>query len=81
MLPTAKNPTPSSNAGILALLAIIGALAALALAIVQVLTDGRAATIEQAAWWLRVGLIEAAFVIVAVLAARASRRRGGPKAS
>ena len=65
----------STNAELLGLLAIIGALALPALMIVQIVKQGTADTVERAAWWLPFVLEEVFFLLVLAAAWRLGRRR------
>lgn len=67
--------TGTSGAETLGLFALLGALGVCGLAIQQLASDG-IAVLGHAAWWLRFGLAEAAFLLVLAVAwRRMSRRR------
>ena len=65
----------ATNAEVLGIFALLGALAVPALAIEQIVTERAAFTVERAAWWYPFVLAEAFFLLVLAAAWRLRRRR------
>jgi hypothetical protein len=64
----------TSSVEVVSLFAVIGALAVLVLAALQISAEGTA-TLRSAAWWLRFGVAEAFFVLLIAVTWRLHRRR------